>query len=176
MLRLRILYTKLSSGVHSFFFHPDGRFKTISFQMRASKTMKLLFLFLSYLVSRLAATATTQGPESYSAYAAGSLLAAGILIEGNPVHAVLCISAALSFLYLLHAKQYYTILGIYSILFAVLLCLWLFSKRTDNKMGKVVEMHFGALEWALTLLAIGCGLWMAAKDKQGMKGVFFPFI
>lgn len=160
--------------LHSFFFYKDGRFKTISSQMRSVRTMKATFLFLSYLIYSLARTAEGTS-ESVAAQAAGALLALGIVFEANPLHAGFCISASIAFLILLHLKGFHRVLSLYTILLTILLGLWTFCQRTERRMPKVVEMYFGLLEWVLTLVAIACGLEIAMSSKQGLLRTFFPF-
>ena len=142
--------------------------------MRSVRTMKATFLFLSYLIYSLGRTAEGSQQSSLAAHASGVFLALGIVFEANPLHAGFCISAAVAFLLLLHLKGFHRVLSLYTVLLTILLGLWTFCQRTERRMPKVVEMYFGGLEWVLTLLAIVCGLTIAADSKQGMIGTFFP--
>lgn len=141
--------------------------------MRQSKTIKSVFLFLSYCIVRLATTAESK-QQKVAAMLSGALLALGIVFEANPAHAAFCISASACFLALLYMKSYYAVLLIYTILLSILLGLWTFCARVNRRMPLVVEMYFGALEWCLTLLAIACGIRMAMKSKLGIKGTLIP--
>ena len=161
--------------LHSFFFYKDGRFKTISSQMRQSKKIKSIFLFLSYCIARLATTGESPN-EQLAAQSAGLLLALGIVFEENPYHAGFCATASFCFLALLYMKSYHSVLGVYTILLSVLLGLWLFCKRTEKRMPRVVEMYFGALEWVLTLMAIACGIKMGIDSEAGGVKTFIPFL